>query len=71
MKREKELKIYDVWQSPNGNLFIKISDDYSIAIGPKGGHHPIVESGDLNHTQYIKSNDLKYCKKVGKLKFKK
>ena len=39
--KEKDLEMYDIWESPNGNLFIKISDSYSIAIGPKGGHEPI------------------------------
>lgn len=29
---EKDLEIYDIWESPNGNLFIKISDNYSIGI---------------------------------------
>jgi len=37
---EKDLDIYDVWEAPNGNVFIKISNGYSIAIGPKGYHNP-------------------------------
>ena len=39
-KLEKDLEIYDIWESPNGNLFIKISGDYSIGLGSKGNHEP-------------------------------
>jgi hypothetical protein len=63
------LEIYDVWESPNGNLFIKLSDDYSIAIGPKGNHKPLEEWNELKKTQYVKSNDVTPVKKVGKLIF--
>ena len=66
---EKDLEIYDIWEAPNGNLFIKISDSYSMAIGPKGGHEPIQEAGDLTRSQYVKSNDVIPVKKVGKLVF--
>ena len=66
---EKDLEIYDIWESPNGNLFIKLSEDWSIAIGPKGHHQPNVEWGELNRSQYIKRNDVTPVKKVGKLKF--
>ena len=69
--KEKDLKIYDVWEAPTGNLFIKISNEYSIAIGPKGNHNPNEEWGELNKTQYVKSHNFCDCKKVGKLKFKK
>jgi len=68
MLKEKDLEIYDVWKSPNGNLFIKISDDYSIAIGSKGNHEP-TEGYDLQNTQYIKRNDIVPVKKVGKIIF--
>ena len=37
---EKDLKIYDVWESPNGNLFLKVYDGWSLALGPKGDHNP-------------------------------
>ena len=67
--KEKDLEIYDVWESPNKNLFIKISDDYSIAIGEKDHHQPNDEWGDLNRTQYVKSNDIIPVKKVGKIIF--
>ena len=67
-KTEKDLKIYDLWESPNGNLFLKVSEDYSIALGTKGYHKP--NEYDLKGTQYIKSNGVTPAKKVGKLKFK-
>ena len=66
---EKDLEIYDVWESPNGNLFIKISEDYSIAIGPKGNHEPLEESGDMERTQYVKSDNITPVKKIGKIIF--
>jgi hypothetical protein len=66
---EKDLEIYDVWESPNGNLFVKLTDDYSIAIGPKGDHAPLEEMGELKKTQYVKSNDVTPVKKVGKIVF--
>ena len=66
---EKDSHIYDVWESPNGNLFIKISNDYSIAIGPKGLHEPIEEWRDLERTQYVKSSNIIPVKKVGRLVF--
>lgn len=64
---EKDLKIYDIWESSNGNLFIKISDDYSIAIGPKGYHKPNEECGDFKKTQYVKSDNISPVKKVGRM----
>ena len=39
---EKDLKIYDVWEAPSGNLFIKLTNEYSIAIGVKGNHNQSV-----------------------------
>lgn len=56
--KEKNLEVYDVWESPNGNLFIKISDNYSITIGAKGCHEPNKDWGDLSSV-----------KKVGKIIF--
>jgi hypothetical protein len=66
---EKDLEIYDIWESPNENLFIKISDDYSIGIGKKGHHEPNEEWGELKRSQYIKSNDITPVKKVGRMIF--
>ncbi len=67
--KEKDLKTYDVWQSLNGNLFLKISDEYSIAIGSKGFHDPVPENGDLSRTQYIKCDEVSEVEKVGRLVF--
>ena len=66
---EKDLEIYDIWESPNKNLFIKISNDYSIAIGSKGNHKPNEDFCDLKRTQYVKSNDITPVKKIGKIIF--
>ena len=66
---EKDLEIYDIWEVENGNLFIKISDEYSIAIGSKGNHVPNIEWGDLERTQYVKRDDIVPVKKVGRLVF--
>lgn len=66
-KFEKDLETYDVWESPNGNLFIKMSDEYSIAIGVKGDHEPT--ACDLKQTQYVKFNNIIPVKKVGKIVF--
>ncbi len=35
---EKDLKKYDVYETSNGNIFVKISKKKAIAIGPKGFH---------------------------------
>lgn len=71
---EKDLEIYDIWESPNGNLFIKVTDNYSIAIGTKGYHEPFKEDSeygynDLDRTQYVKANNITPVKKVGRLVF--
>jgi hypothetical protein len=70
MKLEKDLDIYDVWESPNGNIFIKISENYSIGIGRKGNHEPN-NTGDLEQTQYTRCDVCTPVKKIGKLSFKK
>ena len=66
---EKDLKIYDIWKSVSGNLFLKISDNYSIAIGPKDHHEPNEECGDLKRTQYVKSDSVSPAEKVGRMVF--
>ena len=66
---EKDLSIYDICESTNGNLFLKISDNYSIAIGPKGSHEPNEECGDLKRTQYVKSDSVSPVEKVGRMVF--
>jgi hypothetical protein len=67
--KEKDLNIYDVWESPNGNLFLKVSEDYSLALGTKGDHAPSKTWGDLDHTQYVKSSDVFPVVMVGRLIF--
>jgi hypothetical protein len=64
---EKDLEIYDVWESPNGNLFIKLSENYSIAIGPPGKHDPNSEWGELETSQYVRASNIVPAKKVGSL----
>ena len=73
MKKLKEcdLNIYDVWESPNGNLFIKLTDEYSIAIGSKGNHQPNEDWGELKHSQFVKANNITTVKKVGTIKWQK
>jgi len=66
-KKEKDLAVYDVWKAPSGNLFIKLSDSYSIAIGSKGHHDPSIY--DLEQTQYNEKNDITTVKKVGRIIF--
>ena len=65
--KEKDLEIYDVWESPNENLFIKISENHSLAIGAKGYHDP--NENDSTGSQYVKSNDIVPVKKVGRIIF--
>lgn len=67
--KETELEIYDVYEAVSGNLFIKISNDYSIAIGSKGFHDPSNHLYELDETQYVKINNICNVKKVGKLIF--
>lgn len=66
---EKDLEIYDVWESPNKNLFIKINKDYSLAIGQKEYHQEEFEVEQLKITQYVKSNDITPVKRVGRIIF--
>lgn len=68
--KEKDLKVYDVWEAPNGNLFIKVCDEYSLAIGSKENHAPNKTFGDLNKTQYTKRSEIIEVKKIGKIEFK-
>jgi len=65
--KEKDLEIYDVWESPNGNLFIKMTETHSLAIGAKGAHEP--HEWDLKSTQYVERHDITEVKKVGRIVF--
>ena len=62
---EKDLEVYDVWESPNGNLFIKIHKEYSLAIGAKGFHKPT----SIKERPYVKANNITPVKKVGRINF--
>lgn len=64
---EFDLEVYDVWKSPNGNLFIKVSDEYSIAIGPEGDHTP--NEIDFKRSNYVHASSIVTVKKVGKIIF--
>lgn len=64
---EKDLEIYDVWESVNGNLFIKMTENHSIAIGAKGCHAP--HDHELVMSQYVKRNNVVPVKKVGRIIF--
>jgi hypothetical protein len=65
---EKDLKVFDVWESPNGNWFLKVDDNHSIALGSKGHHGPEYEG---EKPSYVKANDIVPVKKIGKIKIKK
>ena len=66
---EHDLEIYDLWESSSGNLFLKISDRYSIALGPKGHHDPHPDGHCLKMSQYVEANGISEAKKVGRLIF--
>ena len=63
---EKDIEIYDVWESTNGNVFIKVTEKYSLALGPKGQHEPF--SGEVN-VPYVKQYDEGRATKIGKIVF--
>lgn len=66
---ETTLEIYDVWESLNGNLWIKVSDDYSLAFGAKGSHEPSDHELALKGTPYRKKSKFDNPKKVGRIVF--
>ena len=67
--KEEDLEVYDVYEAPSGNLFIKLSNEYSIAIGAKGKHNPTKVWSELERTQYVKSSNVVPVKKVGRIIF--
>ena len=67
-RKEHNLKILDLWQSANGNLFLKITPEYSIALGGLNRHERI---GDSDSFPVIKTNPIFDVVKVGRLKIKK
>ena len=68
VQRENDLEIYDVWESPNGNHFLKMGGGYSLALGRKGFSEPVER--DLESCQFVKSHNTR-AKKVGKIIFDK
>lgn len=66
---EVDLDIFDVFKSDNGNLFIKMTNDYSLAIGPKGHHGPYI--GNDFSSSYVTINSVSAVKKVGRIVFDK
>lgn len=65
---EENLDIYDVWEAPSGNLFIKMSDEHSLAIGAKGHHSPN-DFWDPKRSNYVRSDNVTKVKKIGKIVF--
>lgn len=61
---EKELDVYTFWEAPNGNTFLKITENYSLALGPINFQDPLPQ--DLRSTQYVAVGDCR-AKKIGKL----
>lgn len=64
---EKDLEVFDVFTSPNGNYFLKVNNEFSLPLykredgsfGPKLGE-------DLK-TQFIRKSEICSVVKVGKL----
>jgi hypothetical protein len=61
---EADLEVYDLWQAPSGNLFLKVNEEYSIPIGTIGNHGPDEHNPVL---RFSPSNDVTPVKKVGRL----
>lgn len=68
-KKEFDLKVYDIFQTPYGNLFLKVDHQHSLPLGPYGHHGPSSDT-DLD-IPYMKINAIVDVIKVGELKFKK
>lgn len=64
VQREDDLEIHDVWESPNGNRFIKVGGGYSLAL------YSDPNSEDLKYSQFVKSHNTR-AKKIGKIIFDK
>ena len=78
---ENDLKNWDVYEAPTGNIFIKFGDSYAIAIGTKNNLVPDKKNvwsntAECYHDVYtlpcVKSESKTLeVKKIGKVKFKK
>ena len=64
-KKEHDLKVLDLWQSSNGNLFLKVNESHSIALGTFESFNDIDTDEEFNA---IKSNPITTVRKVGVLK---
>ncbi len=65
--KEKDLDVYDLWQSPNSNLFLKINENESLVLGPYKEHHSDT-NGRLTYFSTVQSNSITEVKHVGFLK---
>lgn len=66
VKIESDLNIFDVWESPNGNLFLKINDEYSVPLGHKSSVGQVLQGMENDHC-FIKRNNITAVKKVGQV----
>lgn len=67
--KENEVEIYDVYKTSSGNLFIKLTPEYSIGIGAKEQHTP--NEFDVKMSQFVKVTNIIDVEVVGKLQFDK
>lgn len=65
---EEDLAINDIWESVNGNLFLKISNDYSLALGNIDLNK--IELVDLLGCKLTPANNVSPVKKIGSVKIK-
>lgn len=65
---EKDLAINDIWESVNGNYFLKISDEYSLALGNMDLNK--IELVDLLGCKLTPANDVSPVEKIGSIKIK-
>ena len=62
---EFDLDVLDVWESPNGNYFLKVDTEYSISLGPVDNFGP--SDWERTDGKYVKANSITSVKKVGRL----
>ncbi len=66
--KENKIKLFDLYKTRNGNLFLKINSTHSIALGPRNCFDDIKKDSDIG---IINNRDGIKVKKLGKLKLKK
>lgn len=67
---EDDLQILDLWQSPNGNLFLKIDSEFSVVLGPAeclGEVDPREKNEMYPSRRLIPKNNVTPVVKVGRL----